>query len=452
MRLVSSWEKRPSIVVVRKSYVESQHPRGPDGRWIQGWMGDAVAVPTNRGPGPVMSREEAQRWAASSLMPGPWYHGGTRSGGAVIEEQPRGMDILGRGYYVVDSRAGAESYGTKTKELYINVDKVLVAGSKQVIELEQTREYMDLVGSSVPDVALPIDKLTALQIVAQKAGYQAYTTPTGRYAVVWDARRVAVVAEYPNPQATEQAARASLVPLGPSVYDPVDKAAYVESEHPRDEEGQWTDTGASTPGEWAAALSAPQRDALMSYGTNGYHTVNSFLRGGEEAVATDFERNQGYRPDDLKELAQTAKGRVDEIDAAFRSVPPLTRDETVYRGLILPEGFTPEVGASFSDKAYVSTAAAVDAADEFSLYYVDEAAGGGASDGLAANRVAVAEVTVPEGTQAIDMRAVWGSAVGSTEGIADGESETLLDRGMMFTVTDVSTDELGRYQLKLRAS
>jgi hypothetical protein len=214
---------------------------------------------------------------------------------------------------------------------------------------------------------------------------------------------------------------------------------FEEHEHPRDNHGRWTDS----PG---GGITDDQREALMSYGTSGYHSINSFLRGGEDRVASDFEQNQGYRPDDLKEIVETAKDRIAAIDVAFDNAAPLTQDAVTYRGLVLPEGLTPTIGASFSDRAYVSTTSNQDSADEFSTYYLDESAGGGASNGLPPERIAIAEITVPAGTPVIDMQDVWESD------LSGEESEKLLDRGATFTITGVDTDSLGRYRLKMVAS
>lgn len=216
-------------------------------------------------------------------------------------------------------------------------------------------------------------------------------------------------------------------------------AKFDEQEHPRDDHGRF----AETPG--GGDLTDDEREALMSYGTNGYHSINSFLRGGEDRVASDFEQNQGYRPDDLKEIVETAKGRIEAIDSAFSKVSPLAQDVKTFRGLVLPEGLVPTAGASFSDKAYVSTTSNQESADEFSTYYLDESAGGGASNGLPPERIAIAEITIPAGTSVIDMQDVWDS------GLAGEESEKLLGRGATFTITDVTTDDLGRYRLKMVA-
>jgi hypothetical protein len=98
----------------------------------------------------------------------------------------------------------------------------------------------------------------------------------------------------------------------------------------------------------------------------------------------------------------------------------------------------------------VSTSGSLESAEEFSTYYLDEAAGGGASDGLPPERIAVAEVTVPAGTRAIDMQSVW---VAQTDdpGLEDEEQETLLNRDTMFTVTEATVDDIGRYRIKVRA-
>ena len=190
--------------------VSKHYPGGADhdqkshGNWALGRSGPPVpgedftearpgssavwAHPINHGPGPVMTVSQAQAWASGSALQGPFYHGGTRPAGALIEHGSTGMDIFGRGYYVTRSLDAANDYGTITKEVYVNVDKVLVVNSPEWDALKSSEEYQAALGEVAGDSA------AALQVVAQRQGYQAYGNGKSTYAV-WDATRVAVVRE-----------------------------------------------------------------------------------------------------------------------------------------------------------------------------------------------------------------------------------------------------------------
>lgn len=157
------------------------------------------ATPIDRGPGPVMSLSEAKEFAADSVLPGPWFHGGTgRSGmGARIWEDPRGMDTLGRGYYLSDDPAAAGVYARESgvvREAYLAVDSMLEVNSPEFRELWSSDEAAELMATH------HVDRMGATQVLAQRQGYQGWfqevpSSPgrTSRTAVVFDASRVATV-------------------------------------------------------------------------------------------------------------------------------------------------------------------------------------------------------------------------------------------------------------------
>ena len=149
------------------------------------------------------------------------------------------------------------------------------------------------------------------------------------------------------------------------------------------------------PGEtgydpWAIT---PQK-ALQAYVTQGYAKINAILRG--KATSTDADQKV-----------------VMALDSLFDDAKPLDRDIEVYRGMT---GNTAgklrdlEVGATFSDAAYVSTSTDKTAADFF-------ATGGHGDKGGA--RVSFV-IKVPKGTKAID---------GEKQ-----EAELILKRGVRFKV------------------
>lgn len=182
---------------------------GPETYYVEGtgW----VVTPISRGPGPTMTIAEAQAWAKDSKLQGAFYHGGTgKSGlGARIWESPRGMDFLGRGYYVTNVLETANVYGRSgtimsqpdgvTREVYLNIDKYLTP--PEYLALRDDPEVKALEDGTDPIFEGTNGKLfpaEALQVVAQRRGYQAYVQEgeEGDMQVsVWDARRVAIVQE-----------------------------------------------------------------------------------------------------------------------------------------------------------------------------------------------------------------------------------------------------------------
>lgn len=229
-------------IVVRKHYPGGQdHDQSAHGNWAsQNWATERVgepfklgvdytigregpmARPISQGPGPVMSISEAQAWAKDSELPGQWWHGGIRPGGALIELDSRGMDVLGRGYYLTVNYETATGFGTGVKEMYINVDKVLVANSPEYDAIVTSPEYQELRG-------LKMEHPQALQTVAQRLGFQAYTTPTKAMVAVWDADRIAVTHD-PH-----------IAKHSPGGYD-----------HDQSAHGNWAEGTLSVPATWSS--------------------------------------------------------------------------------------------------------------------------------------------------------------------------------------------------------
>lgn len=168
---------------------------GADQRTLPG----TFVTPVHRGPGPVMSAEEASNRAQDSALPGPWYHGGTgRSGeGARIWQGSRGMDLIGRGYYLTENPIVAGSYaGNRTagggvvREAYLDVDNIIEFNGPEFKEMRNSPEVRALM-EKYPKLGLT----GAIQIEAQRRGIQGWVfqAKVGRDAVIFDARRVLMV-------------------------------------------------------------------------------------------------------------------------------------------------------------------------------------------------------------------------------------------------------------------
>jgi len=134
--------------------------------------------------------------------------------------------------------------------------------------------------------------------------------------------------------------------------------------------------------------------ALQSYVTQGYAAINAVLRGKRKSD-------------------ESADKVIKALDSLFDDAKPLDRDIEVYRGMT---GNTAgklrdlEVGATFSDAAFVSTSTDKTAADFFAT--------GGHGDKAGA-RVSFV-IKVPKGTKAIE---------GEKQ-----EAELILKRGVRFKV------------------
>jgi hypothetical protein len=184
--------------------------------------------------------------------------------------------------------------------------------------------------------------------------------------------------------------------------------------------------------------------AVLDYASSEYHGINAYLRGGGGkdggwAAAQEIMKESGYltNPD---QLAAAMKDEVEKIDAAFKEAPKLDPGTELYRGLVLPEGFTPEVGATFTDKAYVSTSADPSKAQDYADWKVEA--------GHAPSEIAVATITA-DGSRAIPVESVWKAHDESTTSM-QSEREVLLNRGSTFVVTAVSGGGTEPYQLSLQ--
>jgi len=135
--------------------------------------------------------------------------------------------------------------------------------------------------------------------------------------------------------------------------------------------------------------------------------------------------------------------RIDGIDQALTTAPPLVEEATVFRGMDL-RGFTPEVGATFTDQAFISTSMDLSVAEKFS----ERAIG----DGASAGDVAIAEIRVPPGTRGVPMFKVWEARMGKDGPVGKQmarEREIILNRGSRFRVTKVGRDSKGVVRLAL---
>jgi hypothetical protein len=186
---------------------------------------------------------------------------------------------------------------------------------------------------------------------------------------------------------------------------------FYSEDQPRDEDGKWTTGGAE-----AAPLSKEQASALHNYQHDGYRDINGVLRGSGEA----------------RSLSENAKrivrGRVAALDAAIAAAPPLTEEATVYRGMTLRAGFVPEVGATFTDRGFVSTSMAERVASGFR----EEAP-----------HTAVVEIHLPVGTKALRVEA----ASKRSNANMRNEKEVLVHRGATFEVKSVTGDAKSGYRL-----
>lgn len=146
----------------------------------------------------------------------------------------------------------------------------------------------------------------------------------------------------------------------------------------------------STHGEWAKGLSKEQGKALDTYIGEDYKDVNKSLRDG---------KNPANHP-----------GLVEHMDAAIAAAPPLPHDAVMYRGIGPGLAKQLQPGATFEDKAYVSTSINRHVAENF------------AED-------AMIEMHVPKGTKAAAVDAMH-------PGQGDkSENEYILPRGSKFKVT-----------------
>ena len=194
---------------------------------------------------------------------------------------------------------------------------------------------------------------------------------------------------------------------------------FYSEDEARDADGKWTTGG----GGEASTLTKPQAAALRNYQSSGYLDINAVLRGSPEAKT-------------LSENAKRiVKERVSALDAAIAAAPPLAEEAVVFRGLNLRAGFKPEVGATFTDKAFVSTSLDRSAAEAF-------------RDRGGARPTALVEIHVPAGMRGLR---VEGVSKRSNENMRK-EKEILLRRGSRFVVTSVATDPRGGYRLAVRAA
>lgn len=158
--------------------------------------------------------------------------------------------------------------------------------------------------------------------------------------------------------------------------------AFDESQHPRDEQGRWTEGGGdgnqpappdlvTTPILKNAADFEPQwskfpgdraiektQEAIRDWvGDDWYSTVNAGLRGDERFVRSDAERKH-------------AEDIVEGLDNVFEyDAHELTEDAIVYRGLgsrFKEEAPTLFVGSTFTDAGYASTSNELLTAHNFS--------------------------------------------------------------------------------------
>lgn len=183
--------------------------------------------------------------------------------------------------------------------------------------------------------------------------------------------------------------------------------------------GEWTDGLLG----WAKSIPREQRDSLLLYSSNAYHNINAHLRS--DLPLSDSSNVSDY---------------ITDIDAAMNTAPPLIQEGTVFRGMDL-RGFTPEVGATFTDKGFVSTSLDIAAGERFA-----EIAAERGREGI--TDIAIAEIRVPSGTRAVPMFKVW-EAHSKTSDMATREREILLPRGSRFRVTKVGRDSKGRRRLLL---
>jgi hypothetical protein len=182
--------------------------------------------------------------------------------------------------------------------------------------------------------------------------------------------------------------------------------AFVESEHPRDDDGKFSEISGGGGTKMSSKLTEQQGIEAKDYAEGGYKALNSYLRGGatRESMKAHHEA--------------TAK----RLDAAIRK-SSLERNTLLYRGIqhsALAAGAEKLIGRDIPVATFQSTSSSQKSASEFA--------------GLGKDAV-LFRIEAPKGSRALSMKQFEGSG-------NKNEDEYLLPRGGSMRVTGV--DRSGR--------
>jgi len=171
-----------------------------------------LSEPIHPGPGPVLSRKEAEKFAAGSELKGAFFRGTTHpDDGAFIPQTSDTLSLLGRGVYMTEDKPTDREYGAP-QELRVKVDNPIDYYGEDAAAIKESKEYKQ----AQKAIQAHNDKeslgnwesedAAAFQVVAQRRGHDAVffnsvqddpktgkEVPAGKVLCVWDARKVAVV-------------------------------------------------------------------------------------------------------------------------------------------------------------------------------------------------------------------------------------------------------------------
>lgn len=196
--------------------------------------------------------------------------------------------------------------------------------------------------------------------------------------------------------------------------------SYDEDQHPRDERGRWTNSGAAGPlggdvwvkGASGGEVERPSSDAMEKLRAAGDDVLREHISFVEKNVTPEqraalfeFSKESTFR--DVQAAPQSETSRL--ISQAISTAPPIDRDIAMYRGVGLTDLPHLEVGASFSSDRFTSMSSSYIKATDFAMESLQN---GGRLPILM-------QVRVPEGSRGL-------------LGFGQGESEFIFDRGARF--------------------
>ena len=211
-----------------------------------------------------------------------------------------------------------------------------------------------------------------------------------------------------------QQARTAQLPSQAAIDEELARWKYSEDQ-PRDDEGQWTDTGGGGDGGEGESSSGDPTSRLRPLTMQQHRELNASaeqwtkgLSAAQKAAVSHYTSDDGYAAinHDLRTGAAIHADKIAQIDAALgKATVPTT--VTVYRGVSNVKFDNIAVGGGFKDFAYSSTTARLSKAKQF-----------------AGKKGTLLAITVPAGSR--------GGYLDYLSGF--DENELLLPRGSVFRI------------------